>query len=75
MKPTIGSIVHVHLDRLDHCVPALVTNTGKEGLNLQLFFDGPNDATSYVPDMANGHDWRAGVIEGDADNTWHLPES
>lgn len=80
MHLTEGSGVHVHLNRLDHCVPAVVTRIWDPDsgvVNLQLFFDGPGDITTYLPDMVDGHDWRQGVPFDETaarDNSWHWPE-
>ncbi len=77
--PTIGKIVHYVLEkgpcRGEHR-PAVIVKTWEnyEGVNLQIFTDGLNDATTTDMEFATGVCWRTSVHRDEdvkALGTWH----
>ncbi len=75
MKPSVGRIVHLKLDSITHCIPAMIVRVWSgTTCNLRLFPDGSSDPKSFGSNDHLANDWQTSVVEGDANNTWHWPE-
>lgn len=81
-----GRIVHVRIEGVDHCQPAIVVRAWGDGtgkLNLQVLRDGSNDHEPKWAAPADGSAptrWATSVAYGDPDEdhgnlqSWHWPE-